>query len=265
MKVFNRSVKVFIIVIIAAGAIIFLNTGGIVGSFKDFSYGIFRYPQNFFAGISFGANGAFNFLSEIKNLEKDKTSLTEENNSLKKENFELKEARHENELLRSFLSLPLAKNRVIVDAAVTGKDPYSFSNFLLINRGKEAGIGPGMTVLDSNGFFLGKIGEAVSGAAKISTVLDAAASIGGIDQESRVQGLVKNAMDSGLIFDMVAQDGKIGAGDTIIIPPSSGDDYPEPVAKVISVEKFPNKPFQKINLALLADIKNIEKVFIVIK
>lgn len=265
MKLFNRSVRVFIIATIAAGAIIFLNTGGAVGSFKIFSYRIFRYPQNFFAGISFGANGAFKFLSEIKNLEKDKTALINENNSLKKENFELKEARHENELLRSLLSLPLIKNRVIVDAAVIGKDPYSFSNFLLINRGKEAGIGSGMTVLDSNGFFIGRVGEVSSGAAKISTVLDTAASIGGIDQESRVQGLVKNDMASGLIFDMVAQDGKIEAGDTIIVAPASGDDYPEPVAKVVSAEKFPNKPFQKINLSLLADIKNIEKVFIVLK
>lgn len=265
MKLFNRSVKVFIIVIIAAGAIVFLNTGGIAGSFKDFSYRIFRYPQNFFAGISFGANGVFKFFWEIKNLEKDKNYLTEENNSLKKEIFELKEARHENDLLRSFLNIPLIKKRTIVDAAVIGKDPYSFSNFLIINRGKEAGISAGMVVLDSNGFFIGKINEAASVTAKISTVVDTFGSVGGIDQESRVQGLVKNEMDSGLIFDMVAQDEKIEVGDTIIIAPSFGNDYSEPVAKVVSVEKFPNKPFQKIKLTLLADIKNVEKVFIILK
>jgi rod shape-determining protein MreC len=265
MKLFNPSTKFFFIAIIAAGAIIFLNTGSAIGSFKDFSYGIFRYPQNFFAGISFGANGVLKFLLEIKNLEKDKIALTEENNSLKKEIFELKEARRENELLRSFLNTPSVKKRAIVDAAVIGKDPYSFSNFLIINRGREAGIGPGMVVLDSNGFFIGKISETGSGASKINTVMDTAGSIGGIDQESRVQGLIKNEMDSGLIFDMVAQDAKIKAGDTIIIALSSDNDYSEPVAKVVSVEKFPNKPFQKIKLALLADIKNIEKVFVVLK
>lgn len=265
MKLLNHQGKVFGIIAIIAIAIVFL--GNRMGSnpLKIFSYELFRYPQNFLSSIGFGTNNVFKFLFEIKDLHNDKDALVEENNQLKKEVFELKEVKYENDLLRSALNLPAAKKRNLIDAAVIGKDPYSFSSFLIISRGSESGIKAGMTVVDSSGFFIGKISDAGHGTSKVSTVEDTVTSFSAIDEESRVQGLVKRELDSGLIFDMVLQDEKIETGDVIIIAPSSADFMPQPVAKVISVEKFPNKTFQNIKLLPLADIKNTEKVFVILE
>jgi len=144
---------------------------------------------------------------------------------------------------------------------VVGRDPYGFSKVLSINRGSADGVRAGMAVIDSSGFFVGKISEVNSNISKITSAADPLSSIGAIDQETRVQGLVKSELNTGLIFDMVAQDNKVETGDTIIVPPAEESVYPYAIAKVVSVEKFPNKTFQNIKISLLADVKNIEKVF----
>lgn len=265
MKTFKQSSKYFIFCLIAILAIIFLNGRNQISPVKDFFYSFFSYPQKIAAGAGLGFGNIGDFFQDTKDLREENRVLLEENNKIKKEIFELKEIRRENDMLRSFLDLPQKEGSEVIDADVIGKDPYSFSKVLAIRRGSADGVKAGMIVIDSSGFFVGKIAEASSGISKIITAADPLSSIGAIDQETRVQGLVKSELNSGLIFDMVAQDNKIEINDTIIIPPSAESVSFYPIAKVVSVEKFPNKTFQNIKISLLADIKNIEKVFIVLK
>lgn len=261
MKLAKRQIKFFVAIMFVA-AIIFLNSRNYLGPLgKSFSF-LSRYPESAVSKISFSAGNILQFVFEIRKLHEDKISLIEENNRLRKKISDLSEADNENKALRSALNLPLAKEHSLVDGAVIGKDPYSFSNYLLINRGSEANIAADMDVIDASGFYIGKISEAYYYSAKVRLITDSQSVISAVDQNTRVRGLVKNDRNIGLYFDMVSQDDKIAVDDIIITLPAPGSVAVQPIAKVISVEKYPNKPFQKINLLPLGDMKKIEKVFV---
>lgn len=265
MKSRQYSVKIFIAAIILIIVVIFLNNSGYLNSTKSLVYRILNYPISKISKIGFGANGVLGFISEIKNLRQERNFLFEENNLLRKEVADLKELKYENELLRTTLGLSFYKEQALSEAVIIGRDSYSFLNYLIINQGAESGIKDGMNVVDNNGFFVGTIYETDRSSAKVRTILDISTNISGIDQESRVKGIIKGDLNEGLIFDMVSQDAAINAGDTIIAAPTAENNKMQPAAKIISVEKYPNKPFLKIKLSPLANIKNVEKIFVIIK
>lgn len=256
--------KILIAAIFLVPVFIFLNNTGGVRRLKDFSYGMLKNPQSYAAKAAFFLNNAAGYLREAKNLSRENSRLQKENNDLKVEVSKFKETKRENELLRSVLNLPIAREHSLADAAIIGKDPYFFSNTIIINRGSDFQISAGMDAVDSSGYFIGKVAEAGASVSKIRTIFDSFSSVSAIDQETRVQGIVKYDLNDGLMLDMVSQLEKVEEKDTIIafFKESAAT---LPIAKVLSVEKFPNKPFQKIKLSPLADFNKLEKVFIVIK
>lgn len=263
--IFRDSQKKTLIASIAFLAmLVFLNYIGGLKPIKNFLYEIFRYPQACAAKAAFFLNNAVSHIYEIKDLSRENSKLLIENNSLKTEISEFKEIRHENDLLRAVLNLPIARERSLVDAAIIGKDPYFFSNIITINKGADFKISVGMNAVDSNGFLIGKVAEVNSSVSLIRAIFDSSSAVSAIDQETRVQGIVKNDLSDGLIFDMVSQTEKVEENDTIIAF-LTGDKAVLPIAKVVSVEKFPNKSFQKIKLSPLSDFKKMEKIFIVLK
>lgn len=263
--IFRESQKKTLIAGVALLAIfIFLYNAGGLKSIKNYSYELFKYPQSYAAKAAFFLNDAVFYVYRIKDAIKENSRLLEENSGLNAEISKLKEVKRENDLLRAVLNLPVVRDHSVVDAAVIGKDPYFFSNIITVDRGTDSRISVGADVMDSSGFFIGKVIKADSSVSQIRTILDSASAVSAIDQETRVQGIIKNDLSDGLIFDMVSQTEKVDAGDTVIVF-LSGNDLTLPIAKVVSVEKFPNKPFQEIKLSPLADFKNMEKVFVIIK
>lgn len=256
--------KILFACILMLAIFIFLYAAGGIEPIKKSLYGFFNRPQSYAAKAAFFLNNLASYVYEARDLNKENIRLLSENNNLKAEIIKIKEVSRENVLLRSILNLPIGREHSIIDAAVVGKDPYSFSNVIIIDRGSDSMAGIGMDVVDGSGFLIGKIIEAGSSVSQVRTILDNSSAISAIDQETRVQGIIKNDLSDGLIFDMVSQTEKVEENDTIIAF-FSGSSSVFPIAKVTSVEKFPNKPFQKIKLSPLADFKNMEKVFIIVK
>lgn len=260
---YNRQIRFFFFTVIFILAVVFLNSANYLGPVKNVFYYFSRYPQSIIAGIGFKTERLFRFVVEIKNLYQDNANLTSENNLLISRISALKEVSRENEMLRKILNLPLARKYSLADAEIIGKDAYN-PDFILINRGSEVGIETGAGVIDASGFLLGKVAETNNYNSKIRLITDISSSIASLDQDSRAAGIVRGDLVEGLIFDLVPQDKAVNAGD-IIISSESGNVSNLPVARVISAEKYPEKPFLKIKLSPLADLKNAEKVFVILE
>lgn len=244
--------------------LVILNSNNYLESFKNKFSHFFYYPEVIASKAVFFTKDRFKFIFDARKAYSDKMELIDEKNSLLKQVSDLKEADNENKILRGILNLPLAKGHSLIDGNVIGKGFYNFSDYLLIARGSNDGVKEGMVAVDKNGFYIGKVAEVLADTAGIMLITDSRSAVGVIDQETRVQGLAKNDRNIGFYLDMVPQDSNIKEGDLIISSPvgASGDSFP--LAKVIFVEKYPNKAFQKIKLSALADLRNIEKVFILL-
>lgn len=263
MKPVNRKIKFFAAIFFVA-AIIFLNNKNYLELLKSKLSHFFYYPEVIASKIAFSAKDYLRLIFEIRKAYGDKIILIDENNKLLKRISDLKEADNENKMLRNILNLPLAKEHSFIDGAVIGKDPYNFSDYLLINRGSEAGIGKDMAVIDQNGFYIGKIMDVSANTAGVLLITDNRSVVSAIDQNTRVKGLVKNDQNTGLYFDMVLPDAEVRADDIIVSTLIGNSAAAQPIAKVIAVDKYPNKTFQKIKLSPLVDMKKVEKVFVLL-
>lgn len=263
MRPIKRNIKFFAAIFFIV-IIIFLNNKNYLEAFKNKLSYFFYYPEIIISKINFSVKDSLRLIFEIRNAYDDKVLLMDENNKLRKQISDLKEVNNENKTLRNILSLPLIKEHSFVDGTIIGKDPYNFSDYLLINLGSEAGIGKDMAVIDQNGFYIGRIINVSANTAGVLLFTDRRSVISAIDQNTRVQGLVKNDQNIGLYFDMVLQDAEVNADDILVTLPVSGSIAAFPLAKIVSVEKYPNKTFQKVILSPLADMKKIEKVFILL-
>lgn len=263
MKPARHKIK-FIAAIFFILAIIFLSNRNYLEPFKNkFSY-FFYYPENIVSKIAFSMKNSFRFIFEIRKTYNDNIILNDENNKLRKQISDLKEVDNENKTLRSILNLPVAKQHTLIDGTVIGKDAYNFSDYLLIDKGSGVGVANNMAVVDQNGIYIGNIVDVAENTAGVLLITDNRSSIGAIDQNTRVQGLVKNDRNIGLYFDMVLENSNVEIGDIIVSSPIAENVDSNPIARVVSVEKYPNKTFQKITLSPLADMKKIEKVFILL-
>lgn len=260
---YNHQIKLFFLTVIFILAVVFLNSANYLKPIKNIFYYFLRYPQNFIAEIGFKTGRFFGFVLEIKNLYRDKIILTSENNLLISQLSALKEVNRENELLRKILNLPLVRKYSLADAEIIGRDPYN-PDFVLINRGSESGLKFGAGVIDASGFLFGELVEVNNHNSKVRMITDISSSISSLDQDSRAAGIVRGDLTEGLIFDLVPQDKAVNAND-IIISSESENISDLPIARVFSVERYPEKPFLKIKLSPLADLKNTEKVFVIIK
>lgn len=263
MKPTRRKIKFFIAIIFIV-AIFFLNDKNYLRSFKNAFSHFFYYPEAIVSKIAFSIKDSLRWVSEIRKAHNDKIILTNENSKLLKQVSALKETENENKILRNILNLPLAKNHSLIDASVIGKGPYDFTDYLLISRGSESGIRKEMMVFDQNGLYIGKIIDVLSNTAGVLLFTDNRSVISAIDQNTRVQGLVKNDRSIGLFFDMVIQNAEVNIGDIIVSLPTNESVDAYPIAKIVSIDKYPNKTFQKIILSPLSDMKKIEKVFVLL-
>lgn len=263
MKPVNRKIKFFAAILFIV-IVIFLNNKNYPEPFKNKFSHFFYYPEFFVSKITFSVKNFLQPIYNMRNAYNDKTSLIDENNKLRKEVSDLKEVDNENKILRNILNLPITKEHSLIDGTIIGKDPYNFSDYLMVNRGSKSGVRKDMEVIDQNGFSIGIVADVSENTAGILLITDNRSAISAIDQNTRVQGLIKNDRNIGLYFDMVLQDAAINENDLIVTLPTPGNTAVQPIAKVATVEKFPNKTFQKIILSPLVDMKKIEKVFILL-
>ncbi len=94
----------------------------------------------------------------------------------------------------------------------------------IVDRGTEAGIGPGSAVLDARGV-VGRVVLATPGMAKVQLIVDSNASVGCLVERNRLQGVARGDGGVGLSVQYIPRGGDVQAGDRIL---SAGNDgvYP---------------------------------------
>jgi len=244
--------------------LIFFNYLGWLNFPKDFIYGVSLPFMNLFQSVDRQIAGAFNFWTEIKNLNQENKVLRDENQKLLDENANFKETSRENELLRQRLSIALPEEKQLILANVVGYLPQ-VGQYFLLDKGHRQGLREGMAVVTANNFFVGRLAEVGDRWAKVSLVLDSNFLVNVLTQDTRVRGIVRGNHGLGLIMEMIPMDAQIKAGENIL---TSGinDQIASGliVGQISSIEKKESEIFQQAKLQPVVDFTKLEKVFIMI-
>ncbi len=194
--------------------------------------------------------------------------LGAENQSLRNENAELRnlvmlleEARLENEILRQELAFKSAvPNYHLLSAEVIGHDPNNLLQYLIVDRGADDGLQPGMPVLTADGL-VGRISRVSLNSATVMLISDPSSSVSALIQQSRATGLVQGHPGHELTMRYIPQGEEVEVGD-VVLTSGLGGNFPKRlvIGQVASVKRSDVEMFQEARVVPAVRLRDLEMV-----
>jgi rod shape-determining protein MreC len=149
-------------------------------------------------------------------------------------------------------------------AAVIGRDPSPFLQYVIINRGSDDGLRRGMPVVTDQGL-VGRIAAVTAGAARVQLITDASSSINVRLQPSRSQAILQGSITGELSLDNIPQSANIQNGD-LVLTSGLGGNYPPDIliGQVTGVRRRDYDLFQRASVQPVVDFNKLEIVLIII-
>lgn len=207
---------------------------------------------------------AVRFFASIGKLADENNDLQKKVEQLSSENAKLREVERENVALREQLHFTEKQKFVSEPSFVIGSDPTSFTEYLTIDKGNEAGIEVNDPVITENGILVGRIAEVGWKSSKVLLVIDSSSSVNAIVQESRASGVVRGEHGLGLRMDLIPQDKVIKTGDRVVTS-GLGEIFPKGLVlgEIENVTQQENELFQTARISPLVSFHDIEIVFVI--
>lgn len=201
---------------------------------------------------------------DMARLRQRNAELEAQVSQLQAEVLDLKQQISETRILSALVDFARVhpENRYVA-AAVIGRDPSPFLQYLIINRGSDDGLRRGMPVVTQQGL-VGKVAAVTAGAARVQLITDAASSINVRLEPSRVQAVLKGEVGGEISLDMVPQDVTIQVGD-LVLTSGLGGNYPADIliGQVTSVRRRDYDLFQAASVQPVVDYSQLEILLII--
>lgn len=260
MEIFSGKKKIFVLIIIIL-VLVCLNL--FEKNIKNFFYLLSEPLQNVFFQTGQRSSGFLQFLSKIRNLEKENNALLIENQELKSRITSLKELQKENKVLRQALELNLQKDFSLLFCSITSIDLAQ--DLILIDKGIKHGLFTGQVVINSQKALVGKIEQAYDDFSKVALISSPKNTFPVKSQEGEFGGVAKGLGNFELFVDLIPQDAQIIQGEQIVTVSLDGA-FPKGllVGEVKDVQKLDLAPYQKVIIKPSFDLKQIEFVFVIL-
>ena len=202
-----------------------------------------------------------------KNLEKENAELKTENQKLLSQISFLQNLRTENQALRDVISREAPKDMTLLLADVSGLD--SEQDFILINKGSDDGVKKDMPVISQQKVLFGKVFEVFKNFSRVilisdkNNVIDIKVRPAGLEAQP-VYGALKGSGRLSGYLDLIPLNSEIKENDVLVTSALDGV-YPKDllVAKIAKINENDLKPFLTAVVELFFDIKNLDKLFVV--
>lgn len=197
--------------------------------------------------------------------------VAQENERLKRELEAAAERGHrqweielENERLRDLLGFKQTLAQPAAAARIVAKDPSSWFNTVIINKGAADGLSKGLPAVTSRGI-AGQIVEVSLHQAKLMLIIDPNSAVDALIQRNRVRGIVKGTFQEECTLAFVMPEDDVRPGDSVI---SSGFDgiFPKglPVGSVSAVSGQGADFFKEVRVRPAVDFDKLEEVLIIL-
>jgi rod shape-determining protein MreC len=205
---------------------------------------------------SLGSSNPTEMEAELEAVIQERDELLAENAELRVLEEEVEQLRNQLEFQETFPDLEP------VPANVISEDPKGVERILIIDQGRSAGIRTGMAVVSPE-FFVGQVTNVDEHRARVTLILDAAAQIGGMLQESGAEGVVYGRWQAGGLIEMrhIDADAEIEEGELVV---TSGRTARVPpgliIGRVSEVELDMQADTQTVHLTPMVDFRALQSV-----
>ena len=174
------------------------------------------------------------------------------------------EARMAYDRLRRLADLEETLPDAVVFAEVIAKDPTTWFNTVIINKGRDHGLDKGMPALAPEGI-VGQVVEASGRYAKILLIVDHNSAVDALVQRTRARGILYGAPTDQCQLNYILLKEDVKVGDTIV---TSGMDGVFPkghrIGRVQSLEARPTEMFHTINVVPFVDFGKLEELLVLV-
>ena len=269
MAVYKRASRrrsVLVLLVLTSLTLITLDVrggnGGITRSVRDFA-------QDAVAPVQEGVDGLFTPISDWWAGVTRAADIRDENVRLRRQ---LAEARgeqavaqgalRENRALKGLTKLTFVQDIPGVDAQIVTGSPGNFESTVGLDKGREAGIGPGMPVVAGEGL-VGRVTDASGRRSTVLLLTDPGSGVSVRLAKSGLLGIASGRSGSDLLrLDVESGDTVVKRGDLVVTAGTEPSRYPAgiPVGRVASVSKAPGALEPSILLKPLVDFRRLEFV-----
>jgi rod shape-determining protein MreC len=208
----------------------------------------FRAVGNWMSGL--GVNSA------------DYAALKDQNQQLKERLAALEEAKLENDRIRALVDFAKAQSQPTIGARIIGRPPDALQRSILIDRGSSAGVHVGDAVIAAGGL-VGQVVSVTPFDAQVRLITDSSSGVAVLVQRTRVNGIVRGALEDPLELDFVETKLAPVVGD-VLVTSGLGGVYPKGivVGEVTSVSTPGADLYAAVSVASRVDIDRIEEVLV---
>ena len=254
----------YILLIIAAG-LIFLAFGGYLNPVVS----VILDPVT---SVQKWITERYNYVSDLLNASDDLESLQFRNqqleqqvSSLQSEIIRLQQEVTEVEIMSALLDFARVQpENKYLGASIIAVDPNPFMQYVIINRGSDDGVRPGMPIVSDQGL-VGRISQVSSDAARVQLITDPDSLINVKIQPLDEDAILTGSITSELSLDLINLDAEIQPGN-IVLTSGLGGTYPANICigQISSVRKHATDLFQTAAIQPFVDFERVEIVLIII-
>lgn len=234
-------------------------------------YGSGRIAISIIAPFQKVTNRSIRFVRDVWRHYFFLVTVAKENDKLKKvQSQTIEKNNHYNELklsnlrLRSLLNFHSTMTNRVSAAEVIGKDPSPWFKTIIIDKGKDDGVGKGMAVVIPEGI-AGQVMDVSSHYSKVLLIIDPNSAVDVMVQRTRARGIIKGGSEGLCHIKYVLRKQDVSVGDRVI---SSGLDgvFPKGLAvgHVSSVIRRNSGIFQEVTVTPHVDFEKLEEVLVVL-
>ncbi len=185
--------------------------------------------------------------------------------------YEFEEVKRENKRLRSLIGIQSELEYETVIAEVVAKSPQNVYKTIIVNRGKESGIGRWMPVVayqDNVKCVVGKVIDVQKFSSRIQPIIEQSNYIGAMLKGSRYSGLLagQSPVSENCLLQYIDRRADIKYGD-IVVTSGMGGIFPKGIliGEVVSVSKKRYGIYQEALVQPKVDFGRLEEVYIITK
>lgn len=191
-------------------------------------------------------------------------ALEQQNEELRARLAELEEARQENERLRALVEFAEERKLAKLGARVIRRPVSIWEGVIVIDRGSEDGIEPGMPVIAAQGL-VGQVAEVSSNSATVRLLTDQQSGVAAMIQSTRATGVLRGSVGGTLSLDFVSRELLPQVGD-VVITSGLGGVYPTGivVGDVTAVDDRRGELYLRVTVESRVPVDRIEEVFVLV-
>lgn len=269
MAVYRRTQRrrsVLVLLVLTSITLITLDTrdngGGITGSVRDQARDLMAPVQSAVDDVLSPVADWFDGVTRAGDLKQENVQLRRELAKALGDAATSKGAREENRQLRRLAKLPFVLELRGVDGQVVAGSPGNFESTIGIDKGRDAGVAPGMPVVAGDGL-VGRVTDASGRRATVLLLTDPKSGVSIRIERSGETGVANGRSGSDLLrLDFVPPEVHVERGELVSTSGLENGVYPAniPVGKVVSVKKEPGALEQTIMVKPLVDVGRLSFV-----